>query len=126
MNPGWFVEGDRGDECPSTLTPTLGLTSPDNAAGRSFAAKPRRLDGLRIGFSPDLGYAAVAGDVRAAFKHAIDALVDMGAELTAADPGVDPDVLEGVLKPIAFTEQAAAMSGAIRRSSRAPIRTIAT
>jgi aspartyl-tRNA(Asn)/glutamyl-tRNA(Gln) amidotransferase subunit A len=80
-------------------------------AGRSFAAKPRRLDGLRIGFSPDLGYAAVAGDVRAAFKHAIDALVDMGAELTAADPGVDPDVLEGVLKPIAFTEQAAAMSG---------------
>ena len=36
---------------------------------------------------------------------------DLQAELTAADPGVDPDVLEGVLKPIAFTEQAAAMSG---------------
>jgi aspartyl-tRNA(Asn)/glutamyl-tRNA(Gln) amidotransferase subunit A len=63
-------------------------------AGRSFAAKPRRLVGLRIGFSPDLGYAAVAGYVRAAFKHAID-VVDMGAELTTADPGVDPDVLEG-------------------------------
>ncbi len=79
-------------------------------AGRSFAAKPRRLDGVRIGFSPDLGYAAVAGDVRAAFKHAIDALADLGAELTAADPGVDPDVLEEVLQPIAFTEQAASIA----------------
>jgi aspartyl-tRNA(Asn)/glutamyl-tRNA(Gln) amidotransferase subunit A len=78
-------------------------------AGRTFAAKPRQLDGLRIGFSPDLGYAAVAGDVRAAFKHAIDALADLGAELTAADPGVEPDVLEEVLQPIAFTEQAASV-----------------
>jgi aspartyl-tRNA(Asn)/glutamyl-tRNA(Gln) amidotransferase subunit A len=78
-------------------------------AGRTFAAKPRRLDGLRIGFSPDLGYAAVAGDVRAGFKHAIDALADLGAELTAADPGVEPDVLDKVLQPIAFTEQAASI-----------------
>jgi len=78
-------------------------------AGRTFAAKTRRLDGLRIGFSPDLGYAAVASDVRAAFKHAIDALADLGAELTAADPGVEPDVLEKVLQPIAFTEQAASI-----------------
>ncbi len=78
---------------------------------RSFAAKAGRLDGLRIGFSPDFGYTPVVGDVRAAFKHAIDALADLGAEVAAADPGVDPDVLEGVLKPIAFTEQAAAMSG---------------
>ncbi len=79
-------------------------------AGRSFAAKPRRLDGLRIGFSPDLGYAAVAGDVRAAFKHAIDALADLGADLKADDPGVDPDALEEVLQPIAFTEQAASIA----------------
>jgi aspartyl-tRNA(Asn)/glutamyl-tRNA(Gln) amidotransferase subunit A len=78
--------------------------------GRSFAAKPRRLNGVRIGFSPDLGYAAVAGDVRAAFKHAIDALADLGAELTAADPAVDPNMLEEILQPIAFTEQAAAVS----------------
>jgi aspartyl-tRNA(Asn)/glutamyl-tRNA(Gln) amidotransferase subunit A len=78
-------------------------------SGRTFTAKPRRLDGLRIGFSPDLGYAAVAGDVRAAFKHAIDVLADLGAELTAADPGVEPDILEKVLQPIAFTEQAASI-----------------
>ena len=79
-------------------------------ARRSFAAKPRRLDGLRIGFSPDLGYAAVAGDVRAAFKHAIDALADLGADLKADDPGIDPGVLEEVLQPIAFTEQAASIA----------------
>ena len=78
---------------------------------RSFAAKAGRLDGLRIGFTPDFGYTPVARDVRAAFKRAIDALADLGAEVAAADPGVDPDVLEGVLKPIAFTEQAAATSG---------------
>jgi aspartyl-tRNA(Asn)/glutamyl-tRNA(Gln) amidotransferase subunit A len=78
-------------------------------AGRTFAAKTRWLDGVRIGFSPDLGYAAVAGDVRAAFKHAIDALADLGAELIASDPGVEPDVLEKVLQPIAFTEQAASV-----------------
>ena len=78
---------------------------------RSFAAKAGRLDGLRIGFSPDFGYTPVVRDVRAAFKRAIDALADLGAEVAAADPGVDPDVLEGVLKPIAFTEQAAATSG---------------
>ena len=77
---------------------------------RSFAVRAGRLDGLRIGFSPDLGYAAVMGDVRAAFKHAVDALADLGAEMMAADPGVDPDVLERVLQPIAFTEQAAAVS----------------
>ena len=78
---------------------------------RSFAARSGRLDGLRIGFSPDLGYAAVAGDVRMAFKQAVDTLADLGAEMIADDPGVDPDVLEGVLQPIAFTEQAAAIAG---------------
>lgn len=77
---------------------------------RTFAARAGRLERLRIGFSPDFGYAAVTGDVRAAFKHAIDALADLGAEVTAADPGLDPDVLERVLQPIAFTEQAAAIS----------------
>lgn len=77
---------------------------------RSFAAKAGRLEGLRVGFSADLGYAPVMGDVRTAFKQAVDALADLGAEMIAADPGVDPDVLEHVLQPIAFTEQAAAVS----------------
>jgi aspartyl-tRNA(Asn)/glutamyl-tRNA(Gln) amidotransferase subunit A len=76
----------------------------------SFAARAGRLEGLRIGFSLDLGYAAVMGDVRTAFKYALDALADLGAEVLAADPGVDPDILEQVLQPIALTEQAAAIS----------------
>jgi aspartyl-tRNA(Asn)/glutamyl-tRNA(Gln) amidotransferase subunit A len=78
---------------------------------RAFAARAGRLDGLRIGFSTDLGYAAVMRDVRAAFKHAVEALAELGADLMEADPGVDPNVLKDVLQPIAFTEQAAAVSG---------------
>ena len=78
---------------------------------RSFAAQPRRLDGLRIAFSTDLGYAAVMPDVGTAFKRAIDALADCGADIVAADPGIDPDILNDVLQPIAFSEQAAAVSG---------------
>ena len=77
---------------------------------RSFAARGGRLNGLRIGFSPDLGYAAVAGDVRRAFKQAVDTLANLGAHMVADDPGVEPDILEHVLQPIAFTEQAAAIS----------------
>jgi aspartyl-tRNA(Asn)/glutamyl-tRNA(Gln) amidotransferase subunit A len=77
---------------------------------RSFAARAGRLDGLRIGFSQDFGYAAVTGDVRGAFKHAVETLANLGADIIAADPGIDPDALEHVLQPIAFTEQAAAVS----------------
>jgi aspartyl-tRNA(Asn)/glutamyl-tRNA(Gln) amidotransferase subunit A len=78
---------------------------------RSFAAQPRRLGGLRIAFSTDLGYAAVMPDVGTAFKRAIDALADCGADIVAADPGIDPDILKDVLQPIAFSEQAAAVAG---------------
>ena len=77
---------------------------------RFFAARSGRLNGLRIGFSPDFGYAAVAGDVRLAFKQAVDTLANLGADLVADDPAIEPDVLEHVLQPIAFTEQAAAIS----------------
>ena len=76
----------------------------------SFPVEAGRLDGLRIGFSPDLGYAAVTSDVRTAFKRAVEVLADVGADVTEANPGVDADTLERVLQPIAFTEQAAAIS----------------
>jgi aspartyl-tRNA(Asn)/glutamyl-tRNA(Gln) amidotransferase subunit A len=81
---------------------------------RSFAAQPRQLGGLRIAFSADLGYAAVMPDVATAFKQALDALADCGADIVAADLEIDPNILKDVLQPIAFTEQAAAVS------SRAP------
>jgi len=77
---------------------------------RSLVTRGGRLNGLRIGFSPDLGYAAVAGEVRMAFKQAVDTLANLGANMIADDPGVESDILEHVLQPIAFTEQAAAIS----------------
>ena len=70
-----------------------------------------RLDGLRIAASVDLGYAAVDPDVRAAFTRALDVLADCGARVTTDGPDVDPLILERTLKPIALTEQAAAVAG---------------
>ena len=78
---------------------------------RSFTERSGTLNGLRIAFSPDLGYAAVTADVRSAFKQAVDTLANLGAEMITDEPGIDVDMLEHVLKPIAFTEQAAAVAG---------------
>src|SRR5260221_10393283 len=77
---------------------------------RQFDTTPGALEGLRIGYSADLGYAAVDPQVRQAFMRAVDALADLGAEMIADDPGLDPDCLERVLKPIGFSEQAAAVA----------------
>ena len=73
-----------------------------------YAAPVGRLDGLRIAFSPDWGWAAVEPAVRAAVQQAVDRLADLGAEVMACDPGVPEDVLESTLKPIGYTEQATA------------------
>lgn len=78
---------------------------------RKYDAMPGRLDGVRIAFTPDLGFAAVAPDVRAAFAGALRILSDLGAELVHDDLGLDPEVLERTLKPIAYVEQAAAVLG---------------
>jgi aspartyl-tRNA(Asn)/glutamyl-tRNA(Gln) amidotransferase subunit A len=67
-----------------------------------------RLDGTRIAFSPDWGWAPVDRQVREAVKQAVDRLADLGAEVTTREPGLPEDVLENVLKPIGYTEQATA------------------
>ena len=84
----------------------------------SLPVSPRRFDthvvllnGIRIGASVDLGYAAVSPDVRAAFDKALAILESCGAEVSMDGPGLDPEILEHTLKPIAFTEQAAAVAG---------------
>lgn len=91
-------------------------------ARRSFDAKPGRLDGVKIAYSPDLGFAAVAPDVRKSFQAALDVLANLGAELVRDDIGLDPELLEKIIKPIAYTEQASAVSGrdaeALARSDR--------
>jgi len=78
---------------------------------RRFDARPHPLSGLRIGASVDLGYAAVSPAVRAAFTKALGILEGCGARISEDGPGLDPEILERTLKPIAFTEQAAAVAG---------------
>ena len=77
---------------------------------RSFDATPVRLGGIRIGSSVDFGYAAVAPDVRKAFQAAVDALASLGADIVPDCAQFEADMLERILKPIAYTEQAAAVS----------------
>jgi aspartyl-tRNA(Asn)/glutamyl-tRNA(Gln) amidotransferase subunit A len=76
---------------------------------RHYDTTPGRLDGVRIAFTPDFGFAAVAPDVRDAFATALRIFAELGADLVADDLGLDPEVLERTIKPIAYTEQAAAV-----------------
>ena len=78
---------------------------------RPFSVPPRDLEGIRIAASADLGYAAVSPSIRRAFSEAVDILAGLGAEIRYSHPGLDPKLLERTLKPIAFTEQAAAVAG---------------
>lgn len=87
-----------------------------------YDATPGRLDGLRIAHSVDFGHAAVAPDVRHAFDDALVALADLGAVLDDGEFRFDAAVLDEVIKPIAYTEQAAAVmardADALARSDR--------
>jgi aspartyl-tRNA(Asn)/glutamyl-tRNA(Gln) amidotransferase subunit A len=76
-----------------------------------FDPTPGSLAGLKIAFTPDLGFAAVSPEVRKIFAAAVDALDNLSAELVADNSGIDPEVLERTIKPIAYTEQAAAVLG---------------
>ncbi|MGH6720080.1 MAG: amidase [Alphaproteobacteria bacterium] len=73
------------------------LTRPDARDGYALPADGRDyslgLDdgvrGLRIAFSPDLGFVRVDAEVAAAVARAVQALDDAGAVLERADPGFD-------------------------------------
>lgn len=78
---------------------------------RSFDARVGGLGGRRIAFSADFGFAAVDPEVRAAFDAAVRTLERLGAETTPAPLLLAPDMLETVLQPIGFTEQATAVMG---------------
>ena len=51
-----------------------------------------------------------APDVRKAFQSAVETLGSLGASIVPDCGHFDPDMLERILKPIAYTEQAAAIS----------------
>lgn len=78
---------------------------------RQFDARPKSLAGLRIAASEDWGFAAVTPDVRAAFRRSLALLADLGAEIVTDIVELPPDMLERILKPIGYTEQASAVSG---------------
>lgn len=54
-----------------------------------LAAAPRRLDGMRIAYSRDLGYVSVAPDILRAVEAAVERLRALGAEVIDVDPGFD-------------------------------------
>jgi aspartyl-tRNA(Asn)/glutamyl-tRNA(Gln) amidotransferase subunit A len=60
------------------------------APSRSFrAGLDDGVEGLRIAFSPDLGYARVDPDVAALVERAASAFAGLGAHVERADPGFD-------------------------------------
>ena len=76
---------------------------------RQFDASPGSLDGLRIAASVDLGFATVAPSIRNAFTAATQVLADLDAEIIELKTSLGTRLLEEVLQPIGFTEQAAAV-----------------
>jgi aspartyl-tRNA(Asn)/glutamyl-tRNA(Gln) amidotransferase subunit A len=73
------------------------LSAPDHrdplALGRqaSVSLEGARVSGLRVAYSPALGYAKVDPEVAAAVRRAVTALESAGARVTLADPGfADP------------------------------------
>jgi aspartyl-tRNA(Asn)/glutamyl-tRNA(Gln) amidotransferase subunit A len=75
---------------------------------RRFETAPGALHGLKIAASVDLGFAAVAPSVRVAFSKVMDVLADLGADVSELKPALGAELLEEVLQPIGFCEQAAA------------------
>lgn len=52
----------------------------------------RPLRGVRVAFSPDLGFADVDGEVARLVRAAVDVLVELGAEVDEVNPGFDDPV----------------------------------
>ena len=63
----------------------------DRQAPVAAQVAPRRVSGLRVAYSPALGYAQVDPEVAGAVRGAVTALESWGARVTVADPGfADP------------------------------------
>ncbi len=63
----------------------------DRQAPVAAQVAPTRVNGLRVAYSPALGYATVDPEVAGAVRGAVTALESAGAQVTVADPGfADP------------------------------------
>jgi aspartyl-tRNA(Asn)/glutamyl-tRNA(Gln) amidotransferase subunit A len=76
---------------------------------RRFDSRAGSLQGLRIAVSQDFGFAAVAPSVRDAFAGVVRDLAGLDAEIVELKSSLGTRLLEEVLQPIGFTEQAAAV-----------------
>ncbi|MGA2289511.1 amidase [Bradyrhizobium sp.] len=76
---------------------------------RQFRPLQSSLAGLRIAASLDFGFAAVAPSVANAFTEVTNVLADLDAEIIELKTPLGTRLLEDVLQPIGFTEQAAAV-----------------
>ncbi|WP_454631740.1 amidase [Bradyrhizobium cenepequi] len=76
---------------------------------RRFDTRAASLAPLKIAVSPDFGFAAVAPAVRNAFAEVTHVLADLDADIVPLEPALGTRLLEEVLQPIGFTEQAAAV-----------------
>ena len=93
-----------------------------------LAPSPRRRGGSTdcVSVSARISVTPGHGDVRTAFKHAIDALVDLGAEVRRPTRASTPTCWSACSSRSRSPSRRPQCRGAIRRSSHAPIRTIAT
>jgi aspartyl-tRNA(Asn)/glutamyl-tRNA(Gln) amidotransferase subunit A len=76
---------------------------------RQFDPQAGSLSGLKIAASCDLGFATVMRSVRGAFDDVTNVLANLDVEIIALKPALGARLLEDVLQPIGFTEQAAAV-----------------
>jgi aspartyl-tRNA(Asn)/glutamyl-tRNA(Gln) amidotransferase subunit A len=76
---------------------------------RRFDARAASLAPLKIAVSPDFGFAAVAPVIRDAFAAVTHVLADLDADIVPLGSTLGTRLLEEVLQPIGFTEQAAAV-----------------
>ena len=79
--------------------------------GRSYSGAIGAVEGLRIGYAPDLGGVPVEPVVAELVRKAVDRLVDADSAIEIVKPVLGSGLLEEILHPIALTEQAAAADG---------------
>lgn len=63
----------------------------------------RGIEGARIAWSPDLGYATVDPEIHDICRHAVSAFTELGCNVEEADPGwenPEPTMWEGVWAPV--------------------------
>lgn len=85
--------------------------SAPGTGGYVYSAELKSPKGVAVAASVDFGYAPVDPEVRRAFGEAIDTLRRLGVVVREDAIRLPPDVLDATLKPIAFSEQAAAACG---------------